>query len=89
MQRHFDKDIEELKHLLLRMGAMVTDSPRAPLGAHRPPDVRTRALEFQRELDDSLATRVEEERITSLPASAPGTSAWRTARPAPRPARPA
>ena len=26
MQRHFDKDIEELKDLLLRMGAMVEDS---------------------------------------------------------------
>jgi phosphate transport system protein len=26
MQRHFDRDIDELKHLLLRMGAMVEDS---------------------------------------------------------------
>jgi phosphate transport system protein len=26
MQRHFDKDIDELKHLLLRMGAMVEDA---------------------------------------------------------------
>jgi phosphate transport system protein len=26
MQRHFDKDIEELNHLLLRMGAMVEDA---------------------------------------------------------------
>src|SRR5947199_10785824 len=26
MQRHFDRDIDELKHLLLRMGAMVEDA---------------------------------------------------------------
>ncbi len=37
----------------------MTDPPRAPLGAQLPPDFRSRALDFQRELDESLATRVE------------------------------
>ena len=33
MQRHFDRDIEEIKDLLLRMGAMVEDSIAQSIGA--------------------------------------------------------
>ena len=33
MQRHFDKDIEDIKDLLLRMGAMVEDSIAQSIGA--------------------------------------------------------
>jgi len=37
----------------------VIDPPRPPLSAQLPPEFRSRALEFQRELDELLATRVE------------------------------
>ena len=41
------------------MGARLADLPGIAMSDDLPPDLRARALEFQRELDDSLATRVE------------------------------
>ena len=45
MQRHFDKDIEEIKDLLLRMGRLVWDNPHwTPARSDRAPQKAPAAL---------------------------------------------